>query len=500
MKSLTTRRGFLQRAAATAATGMLTAVPRSVWAKPRGANDDIRIAIVGLNGHGSGDHMKYLHIPGVRIVALCDPDRNALAKGVRIVGDKTPNLRTYTDIRKLLEANDIDAISGATPNHWHALSTVWACQAGKHVCVEKPVSHNIWEGRKMVEAAAKYDRLVQADLDLRSDPAMNQAIDYLHNGTLGKIIFVHSWVYKRRGSIGQVDGAGKVPDSVDYDLWCGPAPKVPLPRKRLHYDWHWQWDYGCGEIGNNGPHFLDVCRWALGMDCLPRSVISFGGRYGYVDDGQTPNTQITLYEGPLAPILFEVRGLARSSNDKRMDPYRAVSRGGIGLYSAHDSGAPNNGAIVVCEDGYVDLNKKFAFDRQGKQIKAFVAKGRSAKENFIRALRSGRTSDLRTTIVEGHLSSSICHMGNISYRIGQAASIEEVNDVIKKDDQALDALERTKDHLAANGLDLAQEGVTLGPKLTMDAMTEHFVGPFADAANTLVKREYREPFVIRDEV
>jgi len=492
----------LKQTAGSAAVAMLAGMSGPVWAKPIGANDDIRIAIVGLNAHGTGDHLnKYLRMPGVRVVALCDPDRDVLDRSVKRVGKATPNVKTFTDIRKLLADKDVDAISGATPNHWHALSTVWACQAGKHVCVEKPVSHNIWEGRKMVEAAAKYDRMVQADLDKRSSVALDKTVAYLQSGELGRILMVHSWVYKRRGSMGSVGAAGgKIPSSIDYDLWCGPAPKGPLPRRKLHYDWHWQWDTGNGEIGNNGPHHLDACRWAMGERGLPGSVISFGGRYGYEDNGQTPNTHITLFEYASAPILFEVRGLPRKTGSKLMDEYNAKSRKGMKLFHGHNSGSPNNGEIVVCENGYVDLGSCTVFDRKGKAVKTFTGGGPNAKENFIKALRSGKQSDLKTTMLNGHLSTSLCHMGNISYRVGKSATIEQVNDVIKTDAQVLDAIERTREHLSANGVDLKTEGLTLGPKLAMDSAKEQFTGRFAKEANALVKRKYRKPFVIPEKV
>lgn len=498
----TTRRQFLKKTAGSISSAMLAGLSGPAWAKPIGAHDDIRIAVVGLNGHGTGDHLnKYLKMPGVRVVALCDPDRDVLARSVKHAGSAAPGVRTFTDIRKLLEGKDIDAISGATPNHWHALSTVWACQAGKHVCVEKPVSHNIWEGRKMVEAADRYKRMVQADLDKRSRVALDQAVAYIRSGELGKILLVHSWVYKRRTSMGNVGSVGgTVPASVDYDLWCGPAPMGPLPRKNLHYDWHWQWDTGNGEIGNNGPHHLDMCRWAMGEEGLPDSVISFGGRFGCDDDGQTPNTQITLFEYASAPILFEVRGLPRKTGSRLMDVYEATSRNGMKLFHDHNSGSPNNGEIVVCENGYVDLGLLQAFDRQGRMVQTFTDGGLNAKENFIKALRSGKTSDLKTTMLNGHLSTSLCHMGNISYRVGRDASLEEANEVIKTDAQVLDALERTRQHLSANGVELKTTGLTLGPKLRMDSATERFIGPFAEKANALIKRTYREPFVIPEKV
>ena len=502
MEKAMTRRCFLRK---TLRAGIcLGALPKwsaSAWSKPLGANDDIRIAIVGLNGHGTGAHLnRYIKMKGVRVVALCDPDRAVLQREVKRFRGRKQKIDTYVDIRKLLENKSIDAISGATPNHWHALSSVWACQAGKHVCVEKPVSHNIWEGRKMVEAAERYGRLVQADLDLRSSKAIQRAIEYIQREELGKVVAVHSWVYKRRKSIGKVRGSGTVPDSVDYDLWCGPAPKVPLPRVRLHYDWHWQWDYGNGEIGNNGPHHLDVCRWALGKSELPAKVMTIGGRFGYDDDGQTPNTSITIFDYRPAPILFEVRGLPRSSSDNLMDPYTANTRRQMRVYSEHNSPSPNCGTIVVCEHGYVNLTMLTAHEANGRKIKGFTGGGDNCTANFIAALRSGKTQDLRTTILEGHLSTSLCHMGNISHRLGAEATVEEINDIIKKNDEAMDAFERMREHLAANGINLKKTPPILGPMLTLDPRHERFVGLFADKANKLVKRTYRKPFVIREEV
>ena len=513
-----TRRSFVRKSVNTAITaGALSTIAScssTPWTRPLGANGDIRIAIVGCNSHGAYAHLrKYLKMPGVRVVALCDPDRRVLRRETEFLSKQNINVDTYTDIRNLLERKDVDAISGATPNHWHALSSVWACQAGKHVCVEKPVSHNIWEGRKIVEAGEKYNRLVQADLDKRSNEANDKAIEYIQKGKLGKVKLIHAWVYKRRKSIGLVSelpaGHGVVDKEIDYDLWCGPAPKIPLPRKDLHYKWHWQWDYGNGEIGNNGPHMLDACRWVLGEPGMPKRVMTVGGRFGYIDDGQTPNTSITLYEYDDSAILFEVRGLPRKAGDKIMDPYFATSKGGIKISSPHNSGKPNNGLIVICEDGYVNMksviggNKErviYAYDRNGKVIEQFTGGGISSAGNFIKALRSGKQTDLRTTIENGHISTSLCHLGNISYRIGSSATVDEINGIIKEDPQAMDAVERMREHLLLNNIDLAKTPVTIGPMLTFDSKTEKFTGEFGEGANKLVKRKYREPFVIREKV
>jgi predicted dehydrogenase len=499
MPRKTSRRRFLK---STAGIGALTAVSSPAWCRPIGANGDVRIAVVGLNAHGTDAHLRnYLKIPGVRVVALCDPDRRVLARAGRVAEEGGARPRSFTDIRKLLDEPEVDAISGATPNHWHALSTIWACQAGKHVCVEKPVSHNIWEGRKMVEAARKYQRLVQADLDLRSCDGRAEAIDFLRRGGLGRILIAHAWVYKRRQSIGKVRGAGIVPEEIDYDLWCGPAPKGPLPRKNLHYDWHWQWDTGNGETGNNGPHYLDACRWALGEPGLPATAFSTGGRYGYDDDGETPNTQIVLYEYPTAPILFEVRGLPCSASIQTMDDFRARSLGNVIIQRKHTKPGPHNGAVIVCEGGTLDLNRLEARDRDGRLIKSYPrTTGNRSAANFIRALHSGKEADLRIPIEEGHLSTAICHMGNISHRIGQQAKAEEARERIAANPQVADAFDRMKEHLAANGVRLGKEGAVLGPKVTMDSAAERFVGDFAEEANGLLARSYREPFVVPEEV
>jgi len=226
----------------------------------RGANDDIRVAVVGFGGRGK-DHIKeFGEVKGVRLVALCDVDRDILEKEVKTCDKAGLKVEGYSDIRKLLENKDIDAISIATPNHWHSLCAIWAVQAGKDVYVEKPVSHNVWEGRQLVTAARKYQRIVQTGTQSRSSSGLREAIEWVRAGNIGKIQRVHGLCYKRRPSIGKVDGPQPVPTSVDYDLWCGPAPKAPLMRKKLHYDWHWVWPTGNGDLGNQGIHEMDVSR------------------------------------------------------------------------------------------------------------------------------------------------------------------------------------------------------------------------------------------------
>lgn len=489
-----TRRNFIKGAAAVGAS---LALP---YSRVRGANDDVRVAVIGFRGHGKTHINAYRKIPGVRLVALCDADKDVLNVGLRDAQARNEKVDAYVDIRKLLEDKSIDAVSTATPNHWHSLVTVWACQAGKDVCVEKPVSHNIFEGRKMVDAARKYNRIVQADLDMRSGDALREAIVYIQRGELGKILLVRGFCYKRRESIGKVSGPQKVPESVDYDLWCGPASKGPLMRKNLHYDWHWVWATGCGEIGNNGPHQLDACRWALGETGLPKRVMSIGGRFGYDDDGETPNTQIAFFDYPTAPIIYEVRGLPTRTGDNNMDVYHSRSRTGVVIESGKPGPNPNTGVVVQCENGYVDLDGTTAYDNKGEEIKKFTGPDIGPQANFIKAVRSRKIADARTDILQGHLSTCLCHMGNISHRLGKETGPGQIKEVIRSNHDMSEAFGRFDEHLRANGVSISEDEPVLGPWLTMDSDKEIFTGEFADRANRFLSRDYRKPFVVPEKV
>jgi predicted dehydrogenase len=471
------RRDFLKT---SAVAGLSLTMP---FSRVRGANDAVRVAVVGIRSQGSNHINWFRQIPGVRVVAICDADRSFLEREQKKFAERGEKVDTYVDYRKLLQDKSIDAVITATPNHWHALVTVWACQAGKDVYVEKPVCHYIWEGRKMVEAARKYNRIVQSGTQRRSDEGLREAIDYINGGNLGKITLVHGLVYVRRDSIGKVDGPQPVPETVNYDLWSGPAPVLPLTRKSLHYDWHWVWPTGDGDFGNNGIHYIDVCRWVLGKNELPRRVMSFGGRFGYIDDGVTPNTQVVFLDYQPAPIIFEVRGLPRAKGESAMDDYRGV----------------RDGVVVRCENGYYAGG--WAYDNQGKRIKQFrLTEGAGHHENFIQAVRSRKVSDLHADVLEGHLSTALCHMGNISYRLGQKASRAEIVERMGGNRGLAESFERFQEHLLLNGVDLKETPRILGPWLTLDPQTERFTGEFADEANKLVRGAHREPFVIPEQV
>ena len=470
------RRTFLKRSAAAAAS-----VPAYSWARIAGANNDIRVAVVGFKSRGRSHINAFGSMAGARLVALCDADRDVLEKEANRLRATGKQIECHTDVRKILESKEVDAISTATPNHWHALLSIWACQAGKDVYVEKPVSHNVWEGRKIVEAAAKYNRIVQAGTQSRSNAALREALDWVRQGNLGKIQVSRGLCYKRRDSIGKVSGPQPIPAEVDYDLWCGPSPKGPLTRKNLHYDWHWVWPTGNGDLGNQGIHQMDIARWALGKNTLSPRVLSIGGRLGYVDDGETPNTQFVVHDYGDALLIFEVRGLPSATGGKEMDKYRGQSVGNI----------------VECENGY--LSGTVAYDKSGKEIKKFSGGGREVHfENFIAAVRSRKASELNAPILEGHLSSALCHTGNISYLLGKQASPEEMHEAIKADKAAVETFERFQQHLAANGVDLKTQKATLGAFLKMDPKAERFVGN--ERANKLLTRDYRKPFVVPEKV
>jgi predicted dehydrogenase len=473
-----TRRSFLKRSALGA--GLLSISARS-WAQVAGANEDIRVAVVGFHGRG-GDHIKeWEKIKGVRLAALCDVDSKVLDLAVGKVKGKGRDIEGYTDIRKLLANKDIDAISIATPNHWHALAMVWGVQAGKDVYVEKPVSHNVIEGEKMVQAAQRYDKIVQVGTQSRSCSGIKEAVEWVKAGNIGKILVSRALCYKRRPSIGSTTGPQTVPETVDYDLWCGPAPMTPPRRKQFHYDWHWFWDYGAGDIGNQGIHEMDVARWFLGEQTLAPHVLAVGGRLGYEDDAETPNTLIMFHDYARAPLIMEVRGLPEKTGARKMGTYKDVD---IGI-------------VVECEGGYVrvpNYMSAIAYDKDGKEIRKFDGVS-DHFENFIEAVRSRDKSQLNAPILQGHLSTALCHTGNISYRLGHHEPPDAIREQIKGDKEALPTFERMTEHLAANDVDLDKTAVTMGVPLRMNQGNSRFIAN--KEANHLLSRQPREPYVIK---
>jgi predicted dehydrogenase len=479
------RRSFLKSSLlGTASMAVYPALARRASARVIGANDDVRYAVVGFGGRGK-DHIKEMHaVKGTRMVALCDVDQHILDRELKQCETQGEQVKGYTDVRKLLNDSEIDVVTFATPNHWHSLGAIWAIQAGKDVYVEKPVSHEVWEGRQLVTAARKYNRIVQTGTQCRSSQGIAEAIEWIRQGNLGKIVRVRGLCYKRRPSIGKVEGPQPIPPGIDYDLWCGPAPKGPLMRKRLHYDWHWVWATGNGDLGNQGIHQMDLGRWILGETELSPRVWSVGGRLGYVDDGTTPNTLIVFHDYKAAPLIFEVRGLPTAEGSKQMDKYHGAD---VGVVTDLEGGR-----MVISSYS----SAKF-FDKEDKPVKSFEGSS-SHFGNFIGAVRSRKPADLKADILEGHLSSALCHTGNISYRLGTPHSPEEIREAVQTTTDLAEAVGRMEQHLGANNVDLHKTPATLGAVLRMDPRSEQFPGNHL--ANLLLSREYRAPFVVPKQV
>jgi predicted dehydrogenase len=463
-------------------------------------SDEVRIAVVGLGGinivggvGGRGRQLikSFLRVPGVKIAALCDVDRTILDDSARLFQERGESVATHVDFRRVLDDKTIDAVVLATPNHWHALGTIWACQVGKDVYVEKPFSYNIWEGRQMVAAARKHKRIVQVGTQRRSSTVLPMAFEYLRSGQLGTIRFAHALVFRARNGIGKVSAPTPVPETVDYDLWCGPAPKGPLMRKQLHYEWHWVWPTGNGEMGNNGVHMTDICRWGLGLRQPPPRAMSIGGRFAFDDAGETPNTHVAIFDYQPAPIICEIRNVSKNADPKAPST--------LGKFRGN-----SGGIVIVCEGGHFagDYTSGAAFDKEGKKIKDFQDGSKtgaievSHTANFIAAVRSRKAETLAAEAAVGHASAACCHMANISHRIGKQSSPDEIRERIRSNSELLDAFERCRENLRENGVDLGATPAVLGPWVTFDAKQERFVGEFAAQANQLSRREDRAPFVV----
>ncbi len=472
-------------AAAVAASGcfggaLSAAAPAVKKSKKGSANDTLSVAVIGVHGRGMEHVQEFAGKHNCVITTICDADEAVIAKAMRHVErvqGKAPKFEQ--DLRRVMDDKSIDIVSTATPNHWHALIAIWAMQSGKDVYVEKPVSHNVSEGRRIVEAARKYNRICQAGTQSRSNEGMRAAIEFLHAGKLGKIKVARGLCYKPRGSIGKTAGDQPIPKTINYDLWIGPAPMKPLHRHNLHYDWHWFWDYGNGDLGNQGIHQMDVARWGLGKSELAKAVTSLGGRFGYVDDGETANTQMCVFDYGDSELIFEVRGL-------RTDPFHLAKIGNI----------------FHCEEGYLvcgdeDSGAGEAFTLDGKKIQSF-GKGGDHFGNFVQSVRSRKTSDLTAEILEGHLSSALCHLGNISYRLGTPTPFNKKTKAFGDDKEAYETFARMEEHLKENKVPLDSTSYRLGRKLEVDPKAESFVND--EEANTMLTRAYRKPFVVPEKV
>ena len=433
------RRSFMKRSVGTAvstATGLSLWGTGSSWA---GANNRVRVAVVGVHGHGFGSHIKsYPRLPDVEVAAICDVDENLFPERLKWFEENNkPIPKTYVDIRELLEDKNIDAISVATPNHWHSLAGVWACQAGKHAHIEKPLTHNIFEGQKLIEAARKYKRIVHHGAESRSSEAYQQAVDFMRKGGLGEVYMAKGTCYKWRKTIKRTPDE-PVPPGVHYNLWLGPAPKRPFSRNRFHYNWHWHWDYGNGDIGNQGSHEMDKARWGLGVT-LPTKVMSMGGHVMFDDDQETANVQIAVFEFP------NPKGGGDKKKILQFEVRHWITNYEVGFGTA----AHNNiGNIFYGSEGYMVMYRG--------QWKTYMGRKREPGphgeddknaqmlhyQNFIDAIRANDPSILRGNVEDGHLSCALVHLANTSYRLGRSLNFDPQKQRCINDDEANKMLTR----------------------------------------------------------
>lgn len=478
--SRVSRRSFLkQSAVAAGAVATFTIAGTKASGRILGANDRVRIAMTGVNGRGQSHMAAYGKMKDVEIAYLVDVDSRLFAPRSKTVeGFGMPAPKCVQDLRKALDDKDIDVVSIATTNHSHALLAIWACQAGKDVYVEKPCCHNVFEGRKLVEAARRYDRIVQHGTQSRSSKNWNKTVAAVRSGKYGKLLVSYGYASKPRPSIGFKDPKTP-PEGFDFDLWLGPAPQQPYHENIVHYNWHWFWDFGNGEIGNQGIHQLDIARWAMPDDAAPKSVISLGGRFGYKDQGQTPNTQLTIIDCGDAKLFFEDRGLVNGKTKKVTNEF-------------------------YTDQGVIKEGKFFAKGKdEGVEIEAAGGEDKYEESshfgNFVECVRSRKRQDLHAEILDGYQSSMLAHLGNISYRLGTEVPFSKETKAFGDDKAAYESFESMKAHLAdAAKLKLEESTYRLGRALSYDAKAEKFVGD--EEANTLLTRPYRKPFVVPEQV
>jgi predicted dehydrogenase len=397
------------------------AVAAHVAARKASAADRIRVAVLGVNGRGKSHISGFQGLKDAEVVMLCDPDRNVLNERASSF-EKTYDRKVAVeqDLRKVFDNKNIDAVSIATPNHWHSLAAIWACQAGKDVYVEKPGSHNIYEGRKLVEAAHKYKRIVQHGVQLRSSEALQEAVQLLRKGIIGKVYMSRGLVYRWRPSIGQKPDEPAPPAWLNWDIWQGPVQERKFSKRLVHYNWHWHWDYGNGDVGNQGIHETDMCMWGLDVG-LPERITSMGDKFLFDDDKETPETQTSLYHYPKQHkmIQFEVRHWC--TNDEQ----------GVGV-----------GNIFYGSEGYMLIKHYDAYEVYLGQKREPGPKRKAGGDhyaNFIKAVRSRNTSDQNGPVETAHLASGLAHLGNIAVRLGRVLTFDPKTEKFVGDQQA-DAL------------------------------------------------------------
>jgi len=414
------RREFLGAAAASGlvvgTAGVLNAQEeaRVKSAKPVGANDIVTLAVMGVNGRGTDLARGFTQQKGVRIAYVCDPDKRAIGKAKEAIAERQKeNVEGLVDFRKALDDPAVDALVIAAPNHWHAPATILACAAGKHVYVEKPCCHNPHEGELMVAAARKHNRVVQHGTQRRSFPGLQEAVARLRAGDIGRVMFARAWYNNKRGSIGH-GRAAEVPAWLDYSLWQGPAPERPYRDNLIHYNWHWFWHWGNGELGNNGVHGIDVCRWGLGVE-YPKRVTSSGNKYRWDDDQETPDTHVVTFDFDGCSLVWE--GRSWSPRGFENDTF------GMSFYG-------ERGSLVIAGNGYK------IYDLDNRQTASGSGAGGDGVHlaDFLNCIRNGKWPNAE--IAEGYKSALLCHLGNIAHRVGRVLQVNPTNGHVKNDSEA----------------------------------------------------------------
>jgi predicted dehydrogenase len=467
------------------------------------ANDKIGVAVIGVGGQGGGHVRAFMSESRCTILYLVDPDTSHMSD--KLLDDIAATQggikpKRVADMRKAFEDKSLDAICCASPNHWHALTGIWALQAGKHAFIEKPLCHNIMEGLALEAAVKKYKKVIQTGTQCRSIAANADIVKFVHDGGIGEVKFARGLCFKRRKAIG-AKGNFPIPQNVDYDLWSGPAPIRSITREQFHYDWHWQRLYGNGDLGNQGPHQTDIARWFLGLERYPNTIMSYGGRLGYdkanpdddpnyVDAGDTANTCVSLYDYGDKCIVFETRGLATPNVNIPVGQNLGTQVGVI-AYGTKGYAIQGSAASQV-------YHYSAAYDLDGNLIKEFKGGG-SHHKNFLDAVVKNDPAAVAAPAACGALSAAVSHLGNISYYLGESnkVSLSEIKSALKgikslDDDEA--TLNRTVEHLQASGVELDRTPLSLGPLLKFDSGTKRFIGN--EDANAMLTREYRVPYVV----
>ena len=476
--SIFSRRRFL---AAAAATGIAVSQPARLWAK--NANDRVAVGFISCGGRARGLMTQFMATGLCDIVAICDPDAQQIAAAQELV----PEANVFTDLRKLIEDPTIDAVVIATCNHWHCLAAIWAMEAGKHVYVEKPLSHTQWEGVQTVAAAKRYNKICQIGTQQRSDPMQAEIKEFLHQEKgLGKINAVKINRYGVRGTIGKRETPLQIPADVDYDLWLGPAQDQPIMRDRLQYDWHWDWNTGSGEMGNWGVHIMDDVRNNIFLDkvAMPKKIFGGGGRIAWNDAGQTPNVHFTYIDTGEIPVVVGLSNLPDTPGGKN---------------SAKHFG-PKSGYVAHCEGGkYLgERGKGVAIDNDGKVIRKFKGNSGSVVHpaNFCEAVIANDPTMLNANVEVGNDSTGWCNMANISFRAGSQMSAQQAREVKQPQWQTL--MDEMDQHLATYGAKISDQEIKMSPMLELSEDGSKFIGEGANAANVFLKREYRKGYEVPD--